>query len=58
MNLKELLARAKAKGLSDREIAQITGKDYTTVWRWRKKPNTAFVHDKGIEKLEKALADD
>lgn len=54
-NLTELLKRADEKGLSDREIAEITGRDYTTVWRWRQKPKTAFVFDKGIEKLVKVL---
>jgi transposase len=54
-SLSELLREADAKGLSDQEIATITGRNYSTVWRWRQKPDTSFVFDEGIRKLIRTL---
>ena len=54
-NLSDLLREASEKGLSDHEIASITGRNYSTVWRWRHKPNTSFVFDEGIQKLIQTL---
>ena len=55
--LAELLSKAAAKGLTDQQIATITGRDRSTVWRWRKKPDTAFVFDEGIRRLEREVRD-
>ena len=54
-SLSDLLREASEKGLSDLEIASITGRNYSTVWRWRQKPNTSFVFDEGIQKLIQTL---
>ena len=51
LNLQDILERASAKGIDDRRIAEITGRNYSTVWRWRRNPNTAFVYDDGIRRL-------
>jgi transcriptional regulator with XRE-family HTH domain len=58
VNLQELLALAKRKGLTDRQIAKITGRNYTTIWRWKQNKKKDFVFDSGIRKLIKALGDD
>ncbi|MHC5536714.1 hypothetical protein ACYOEI_00385 [Singulisphaera rosea] len=54
-DLRTLLEEAESKGLDDHQIAEITGRNYTTVWRWRQKPDTAFMFDDGIRRLVDVL---
>lgn len=58
VTLADILALAKQKGLKTRDLAKITGKDYTTVWRWKKNPKADFVFDKGMAKLLRVLNED
>ena len=54
-NLQELLRRAAEKGIDDRRIAEITGRNYATIWRWRNKPPSAFVCDEGVMRLVREI---
>lgn len=55
MELGELLRRADDQGLNDREIAELTGRNPSTIWRWRKKPPKAFIFDEGVRRLIEKL---
>lgn len=56
-SVSELLDRATAKRLTDKDIARITGRNPATVWRWRNRPPRAIMLDEGILRLMEAVRD-
>lgn len=46
-----IVRRARSKGLSVAEIAELAGRNPSTVWRWGTNKTATFVFDEGVERL-------